>query len=158
MKKKTPIHNFSTLKRVPNPFKIGLKARGEDIMEKSTHMLISRNLGLVMHPTLLKAKRICTRHYSSKKSIFPPDPKYIRVEDLVDYSLKQLAADVDLVYQYLNKDRGFTLSLGILHNVKKQIVSDEYYLSPLEAHNVNCKSSLRYLLIDTLMDYDDVKV
>lgn len=122
-------------------------------------MVINNKIGLFLHPTLLKATGNCTRHYSAADDLFPYNPKYyLRVEDLFEYSLLQLAADIDLVYPYLNKDRGFSLSRSVLDNIKKLIVSDEYNLSPLEVHNVDNKYDLHDLLMDGLMDYPDVKV
>lgn len=113
---------------------------------------MAQNLGLILHPTL-------SRRYSSSKNWFiPVDPKYIRVEEIGDFSLQELAAAVDKIYYEVYQDRGYTISLGLLLNIKRLIEADEYYLSPLMVNIVNDKHELRELLIDNLMEYSDVGV
>ena len=99
------------------------------------------HIGLVVQPTLFKA----------------PSGSRRRHDSAVDSSLVKLSADINLVYKYLKKKLYYSVSRLRLANIKYQIVSDMYDLSPLEVQFMD-KGDLYLFLMDNLLDESDVMI
>lgn len=74
----------------------------------------------------------------------------------VDNSLVQLSTDLNLAFQSLRKRPYYsTISCFKLANIRDQILSDKYVLSPLQVLFMD-KCNLYDLLMDKKLDYPDV--